>query len=354
MPPVIHRDIKPANIIIGPDGTVSLVDFGAVQAELLSETGGSTIVGTAGYVAPEQLMGKASPASDIYSLGVTIVHVMTHTPPAELPSDGFELEFESVLEASGQLTRLLREMTRVDAGERLGTARSVDEALANPHALSPVVEASSETLAAPSGSALELVREGDTLVVQTPSKVLYWDSVARDRWSKTIIYSGCTLFIALPALATVGLALAGIGWTALGMAVPLLAAASFIVFLIKRRRRLAFTFGAEGLHVQLPSFRPRPTEHNRWKTAGHRLRAADLWVDWDDIQGAAVTREKQNGGTADAWKIRIDCSRAQVPHRSGHASRETIRGPVYIEPNFTHGENIWIARLIDDRATKRG
>src|SRR5205807_3803273 len=70
-PPVVHRDIKPSNILRGPDGAIALVDFGGVL-EAARERGGSTIVGTFGYMAPEQLHGQAMPATDLYALGATI------------------------------------------------------------------------------------------------------------------------------------------------------------------------------------------------------------------------------------------------------------------------------------------
>ena len=100
---VIHRDIKPENIIrrrLSPaplpalensyqpspfQKDIVLVDFGAakkVTATGLPQTG--TIIGSAAYTAPEQLMGKAVFASDIYSLGVTCIHLLTHIPPFDL------------------------------------------------------------------------------------------------------------------------------------------------------------------------------------------------------------------------------------------------------------------------------
>src|SRR4029077_3528800 len=72
VPPVIHRDIKPSNLIRAPDGTIALVDFGGVL-DGARESGGSTIVGTFGYMAPEQLSGQVTPATDLYALGATIV-----------------------------------------------------------------------------------------------------------------------------------------------------------------------------------------------------------------------------------------------------------------------------------------
>jgi serine/threonine protein kinase len=100
---VIHRDIKPENIIrrrlsaaplpalensLQPpifQKDIVLVDFGAskkVTVTGLPQTG--TIIGSAAYTAPEQLMGKAVFASDIYSLGVTCIHLLTHIPPFDL------------------------------------------------------------------------------------------------------------------------------------------------------------------------------------------------------------------------------------------------------------------------------
>jgi len=85
---VIHRDIKPENIIRPPDGKLVLVDFGAAKfasRTTLSVTG--TVIGSAGYTAPEQARGKATFASDLYGLGVTCIHLLTHCEPFELFSD---------------------------------------------------------------------------------------------------------------------------------------------------------------------------------------------------------------------------------------------------------------------------
>ncbi|MFB2934620.1 GUN4 domain-containing protein [Aerosakkonemataceae cyanobacterium BLCC-F154] len=83
---VIHRDIKPANIIRRQtDGKLVLIDFGVAKLitdSALFRTG--TAVGTAEYVAPEQMKGKALPASDLYSLGVTCIHLLTGMSPFDL------------------------------------------------------------------------------------------------------------------------------------------------------------------------------------------------------------------------------------------------------------------------------
>ncbi|WP_272128344.1 serine/threonine-protein kinase [Spirulina sp. CS-785/01] len=83
---VIHRDIKPENIIRRKsDGRLFLVDFGAAKyatESVLGKTG--TSIGSLGYTAPEQTLGKASFASDLYSLGVTCLHLLTQVSPLEL------------------------------------------------------------------------------------------------------------------------------------------------------------------------------------------------------------------------------------------------------------------------------
>jgi serine/threonine protein kinase len=87
---VIHRDIKPANIIRRRNsGQLVLVDFGFAKSarnRSLEKTG--TWMGSAEYAAPEQLKGKAVFASDLYSLGVTCLHLLTQMSPFDLHDSG--------------------------------------------------------------------------------------------------------------------------------------------------------------------------------------------------------------------------------------------------------------------------
>jgi serine/threonine protein kinase len=83
---VIHRDIKPANIIRRRvDNKLILVDFGASKfVTIANRSITGTVIGSAGYVAPEQGNGKAISVSDLYSLGVTCIHLLTGISPFEL------------------------------------------------------------------------------------------------------------------------------------------------------------------------------------------------------------------------------------------------------------------------------
>jgi len=86
VPPVLHRDIKPRNLMFRTDDDWDpvLVDFDTVAAPGPQE-GRLTIVLSPGYTAPEQLAGDVSAASDLYSLGATLVHLATHVEPDLLP-----------------------------------------------------------------------------------------------------------------------------------------------------------------------------------------------------------------------------------------------------------------------------
>lgn len=82
---VLHRDIKPANIIIKPNGDAVLIDFGLAKLLLgMSSALTSTVLGTLEYAPPEQLNGNTDERSDIYSLGATLYHALTGSPPLDI------------------------------------------------------------------------------------------------------------------------------------------------------------------------------------------------------------------------------------------------------------------------------
>ena len=83
--PIIYRDLKPANLMIdGNSGRVMLIDFGIARWVSQQEKGG-TAVGTMGYAPPELFSGRVQPASDVYSLGATMFHLLTGADPQDNP-----------------------------------------------------------------------------------------------------------------------------------------------------------------------------------------------------------------------------------------------------------------------------
>ncbi|OUC13679.1 MAG: hypothetical protein B0A82_15335 [Alkalinema sp. CACIAM 70d] len=134
-PPVIHRDIKPSNILlkINPDDQsieqVYLVDFGSVQTMRTPKNQTMTIVGTYGYMPPEQFGGKASSASDLYSLGATLLYLVTGQHPTELINENLEFELEDIPQISLHFENWLRRMVETIPSRRFSSADAAIEAL---------------------------------------------------------------------------------------------------------------------------------------------------------------------------------------------------------------------------------
>ena len=123
-PPVIHRDIKPENIIRDSNNSFRLVDFGAVRDTYYSTLmHGSTVVGTYGYMAPEQFRGHSVPATDLYGLGATILYLLTHRSPAEIPQSGLAIDFRDRIKVSPGFANWLEKMLAPDANDRYSTAQ---------------------------------------------------------------------------------------------------------------------------------------------------------------------------------------------------------------------------------------
>lgn len=122
-PPVIHRDIKPQNIIRDADGRISLVDFGAVGHTYHNTfLRGSTVVGTFGYMAPEQFRAQVYPASDLYSLGATLLFLLTRRSPAELPVAQLKIDFRRQVNISEPLAQWLERLIEPSVDKRFASA----------------------------------------------------------------------------------------------------------------------------------------------------------------------------------------------------------------------------------------
>jgi eukaryotic-like serine/threonine-protein kinase len=82
---IVHRDVKPGNLLVRPDGTLVLTDFGIARSGAASQlTAAGTVLGTASYISPEQAAGQqATPVSDVYALGVVAYECLAGRRPFE-------------------------------------------------------------------------------------------------------------------------------------------------------------------------------------------------------------------------------------------------------------------------------
>jgi serine/threonine protein kinase len=143
-PPVIHRDIKPSNILLhsrsgNSVGQIYLVDFGSVQNQAAKFGGTITVVGTYGYMAPEQFGGRSVPASDLYGLGATLIYLVTGLHPTELSQQDLKIQFaDRAKHLNPNLIDWLEWMTEPSLSKRLSSAKESWRALKNPRPIDKI------------------------------------------------------------------------------------------------------------------------------------------------------------------------------------------------------------------------
>lgn len=133
---IYHRDIKPANVIRPHNGGQPvLIDFGAVKWQMTTmlASGGaaSSIIGTQGYAAPEQLLrGTADARTDLYSLGMTALVMLTGREPQTLVNPDGEVEWDTLtLPVSAEFATLLNRLVQMRPSDRYDSAKAVLSAL---------------------------------------------------------------------------------------------------------------------------------------------------------------------------------------------------------------------------------
>lgn len=192
-PPVIHRDIKPSNILLknrsgNSAGEVYLVDFGAVQTLATQQGKTVTVVGTYGYMPPEQFGDRAVPASDLYGLGATLIALITKQHPADLPQKDLQLEFEQFTQLSPGFTDWLKWMTHPSLDCRPASAQIAKEVLEKPQQINK------------NSQPLRQVKRVNTLK-------LFWNAIWRSMATGSLSVGACAAIYGtfyFPILATIG------------------------------------------------------------------------------------------------------------------------------------------------------
>jgi serine/threonine protein kinase len=178
LPPVIHRDLKPSNILLtnrsgNSIGDVYLVDFGSIQTAASTDGGTITIVGSYGYTPPEQFYGQTTIASDLYSLGMTLIYLVTGNHPAELASVNGRIQFDRS-NLSGKLTRWLEKMTEYNLDRRFNSTQIAKTAL-----ISSDVSYGDFQQLRPANSQVEIYRDLDRLELKLGHQ--YTETIESDR-----------------------------------------------------------------------------------------------------------------------------------------------------------------------------
>ena len=190
-PQVIHRDIKPSNLILGEEKQIYLIDFGAVQDNATAKSTTFTVVGTYGYAPIEQFGGKTIPASDLYALGATLIHLATGIIPADLPQKKMRIQFRDRVTLSDNFIRWIEKLTEPDIEERFVTASQALKALNN-----KIVVHSSTEITQEQASRIKLRKSDSQLEIKIPSRVITTNNKYLGLLCRflLIIYGGMIIF----------------------------------------------------------------------------------------------------------------------------------------------------------------
>ncbi|MEG3938161.1 serine/threonine-protein kinase [Microcoleus sp. S36b_A3] len=205
-PPVIHRDLKPSNILLhsrsgNSIGKIYLVDFGSVQNQAAKFGGTITVVGTYGYMAPEQFGGRSVPASDLYSLGATLIYLVTGLHPTELSQQDLKIKFaDRATHLNPSLIDWLEWMTEPSLSKRLSSAEEAWRALKNPRSIDK--NHKDYITLQPPGSEIKLTKNSEFVEIVIPSQEvsLGLSALLVTAVAANIVPFGCLLLYILHAI----------------------------------------------------------------------------------------------------------------------------------------------------------
>ena len=124
--PIIYRDLKPANIMLKPDGSITLIDFGTARTYKKDRLEDTTCLGTRGYAAPEQFggRGQTDERTDIYNLGATLYHLVTGHNPGEPPYEMYPIRQWNLTLSAG-LEQIILKCTQLNPKDRYQSSAQV-------------------------------------------------------------------------------------------------------------------------------------------------------------------------------------------------------------------------------------
>lgn len=145
--PIIFRDMKPSNIMIEPNGSVKLIDFGIAKVFQRAERG--TQIGTPGYAPPEQYQGLATIKSNIYALGATLHHMLTGRDPRDEPPFSFPPVYGLNPRVAKPTSEAIQRALQMKPEDRYGSVAEFRAALRPQPAQPPQVLRAPQTAALP-------------------------------------------------------------------------------------------------------------------------------------------------------------------------------------------------------------
>lgn len=305
-PSIIHRDIKPSNILLtnrsgNSVGQVYLIDFGAVKSVASSESseGGTiTVVGTYGYMPPEQFGGYTTPASDLYSLGATLIYLATGRHPTELPSKDGKITFAESVQLSSSLVRWLEQIVEPNLEKRFQSAIQALQALQQ-----PIIFTKSEIVRQPAYSKIRLRKTTEKIDVSIPPKnlvpELFFSIISTLVFNGFLaVWTGVSVFM-IPLPINIFFALFSIPFwiVGLGLAGAVLFTAFGSTKLKITDEQISLTYECLGLKYQRPKPRSRQdieaieSTVARWHTGadGEKTKIPPTVIIWADGKAYTLT-----------------------------------------------------------------